>query len=61
VLDRLRTEVRKVSAMPDVITLFEKTGGRPLHAMPLGDMEALIARDVTNFTKLIRAAGITGE
>jgi tripartite-type tricarboxylate transporter receptor subunit TctC len=61
ILDRLRTEVRKVSAMPDVISLFEKTGGRPLYAMPLGDMEALVARDVANFTKLIRAAGITGE
>ncbi|MDF2116667.1 tripartite tricarboxylate transporter substrate binding protein [Roseiarcaceae bacterium H3SJ34-1] len=61
VLERLRTEVRKVAAMPDVITLFEKTGGRPLYAMPIADMEALIARDVANFTRLIRAAGITGE
>jgi tripartite-type tricarboxylate transporter receptor subunit TctC len=61
VLDRLRAEVRKVASMPDVIALFEKTGGRPLYAMPLADMEALVARDVANFTKLIRAAGITGE
>jgi len=61
ILDRLRTEVRKVAAMPDVIALFEKTGGRPLHAMPIADMEALIARDVGNFTRLIRAAGITGD
>lgn len=61
VLERLRTEVRKVAAMPDVITLFEKTGGRPLYAMSAADMEALVARDVADFTKLIRAAGITAE
>lgn len=61
VLEKLRADVRKAGTQADVVALFEKTGGRSLSAMSIADMEALVARDVAIFTKLIRAAGIKAE
>ena len=60
VVARLRTEVAKVSAMPDVIDRFQKGGGRALR-LSMPETEALVRRDVERWTKVIREAGIKGD
>jgi tripartite-type tricarboxylate transporter receptor subunit TctC len=59
-LGRLRAELAKVVADPEVATLFAKTGGRLLSLSP-AETEALIRRDVERWTKLIREAGISAS
>jgi tripartite-type tricarboxylate transporter receptor subunit TctC len=59
-LARLRAELTKVLADPEVAALFAKTGGRLLTLSP-ADTEALIKRDVERWTKLIREAGISAS
>lgn len=59
-LARLRAELTKVLADPEVAMLFAKTGGRLLTLSP-ADTEALIKRDVERWTKLIREAGISAS
>ena len=60
VVARLRAELAKVSAMPDVIERFQKGGGRALR-LSMADTEALVRRDVERWTKVIREAGIKGD
>ena len=59
-LARLRAELTKVLADPEVAALFAKTGGRLLTLSP-ADTEVLIKRDVERWTKLIREAGISAS
>ena len=59
-LARLRAELTKVLADPEVAALFARTGGRLLTLSP-ADTEALIKRDVERWTKLIREAGISAS
>jgi len=57
-LERLRSEFAKVAAMPEVVELFAKTGGRAMR-LSLAETEALLRRDVERWTKLIKDAGIS--
>jgi len=59
-LNRLRTELRKVIAAPDVVERFEKAGGRPMAVMG-DDAKALQKRDIDRWVPLIKAAGIQPE
>jgi tripartite-type tricarboxylate transporter receptor subunit TctC len=59
-LARLRVELSKVLADPEVAALFANTGGRLLNLSP-AETEALIKRDVERWTKLIREAGISAS
>lgn len=60
VMDRLRTELARVIADPEVMEAFRKAGGRPL-ALAAGDTRALVRRDVQRWTQLIREAGLKSE
>lgn len=60
VMDRLRTELARVIADPEVMEAFRKAGGRPLN-LSAGDTRALVQRDVQRWTQLIREAGIKSE
>ncbi|MEY3871177.1 MAG: hypothetical protein RLZZ296_172 [Pseudomonadota bacterium] len=57
VATRLRGELAKVIAAPDVIDIFRKAGGRPL-ALSASDTRALVKRDVDRWTKLTRELSI---
>ena len=58
VLERLRSEFAKVIAMPEVVELFGKTGGRVMK-LSLAETETLLRSDVERWTKLIKDAGIS--
>ena len=60
VLARLRGDLARVLAMPDVIERFQKGGGRALR-LSQAEAEALVRRDVERWTKVIREAGIKGD
>jgi len=60
VMDRLRTELARVIADPEVMDAFRKAGGRPL-SLAAGETRALVQRDVQRWTKLIQEAGIKAE
>ena len=60
VLTRLRTELARVIASPEVIDSFRKAGGRPL-ALSESETRALVQRDVQRWTRLIREADIKAE
>jgi tripartite-type tricarboxylate transporter receptor subunit TctC len=60
VLTRLRSDLAKVIAAPDVTEAFRKAGGKPLSLNP-GETRALVQRDVERWTRLIRDAGIKAE
>ena len=60
VLDKLRVELARVIAMPDVVDAFRNAGGRPL-ALSVADTRALVQRDVQRWTRLIREADIRAE
>lgn len=57
VLARLRAELDKVLAMPEIGSLLEKRGYRMLRLSPR-ETEDLVATDIEKWTQLIRAAGI---
>ena len=57
VATRLRADLAKVIASPDVIDIFRKAGGRPL-ALSAVDTRALVKRDVDRWTKLTRELSI---
>ena len=59
ILARLRSELAKVIAMPEVAEAFAKTGGRIMKLTP-SETEALLKRDVERWTKLIQDAGLGG-
>jgi tripartite-type tricarboxylate transporter receptor subunit TctC len=60
VLAKLRTDLSKVMASPEVADSFRKAGGRPL-ALNAIETRTLVQRDVQRWTKLIREAGIKAE
>ena len=59
-LARLRAEMSKVMAMPDLIERFQKGGGTAMK-LSTPDTEALVKRDIERWTKVIREAGIKGD
>jgi tripartite-type tricarboxylate transporter receptor subunit TctC len=46
--------------MPAIAVSFEKRGATPLR-LSMAETEALVARDIDKWTKLIRAAGIQAD
>jgi tripartite-type tricarboxylate transporter receptor subunit TctC len=60
VLDRLRAAMAAVVAKPDFATTFEKTGGIPMR-MTASEADALVKREMTRWTKLLRDAGVSIE
>ncbi|HSD40391.1 MAG TPA: tripartite tricarboxylate transporter substrate binding protein [Burkholderiales bacterium] len=59
-LARLRADFAKVTEMPAVAAAFEKRGATPLR-LSAAETEALVARDIEKWTKLVRAAGIQAD
>jgi tripartite-type tricarboxylate transporter receptor subunit TctC len=60
VLERLRSELARAAASPDVQTIFTRAGGRPLR-LTADETRAQLARDLERWTQLVRAAGIKAE
>ena len=60
ILARLRTELARVIAAPDVVDTFRKAGGKPM-SLNAEQTRALVQRDVDRWTKLIRDADIKAE
>ncbi len=60
VLEKLRTELAKVLAAPDVAEAFRKAGGKPA-ALGAADTRTLVQGDVQRWTRLIRDADIRAE
>ncbi|MDO9361193.1 MAG: tripartite tricarboxylate transporter substrate binding protein [Polaromonas sp.] len=60
VLARLRSDLGKVIAAPDVVEAFRKAGGKPM-ALNAAETRSLVQRDVERWTKLIRDADIKAE
>jgi tripartite-type tricarboxylate transporter receptor subunit TctC len=60
ILERLRTELARVIAMPDLQETFRKAGGKPLN-LSMDQTRALVKRDVERWTKLVRDIGIKSE
>jgi tripartite-type tricarboxylate transporter receptor subunit TctC len=60
VMERLRAELAKVIADPEVMEAFRKAGGRPV-SLSAADTRALVQRDVQRWTKLIQDAGIKSD
>lgn len=60
VLERLRAELAKVIAMPEVMDSFVKAGGKPL-ALSQSDTHALVRKDVERWSRTVRELGIQPE
>jgi tripartite-type tricarboxylate transporter receptor subunit TctC len=60
VQDRLRSELARVIAQPDLQENFRKAGGKPL-ALSVEQTRALVRRDVERWSKLVRDIGIKAE
>jgi tripartite-type tricarboxylate transporter receptor subunit TctC len=60
VLERLRTELARVIAAPEVMETFRKSGGKPMN-LSTSETRALVQRDVQRWTSLIREADIKSE
>lgn len=60
VQERLRSELAKVIAQPELQETFRKAGGKPL-ALNTVQTLALVKRDVERWTKLVRDIGIKAE
>ncbi len=60
ILARLRTELTRVIAVPDVVDTFRKAGGKPM-SLNAEQTRVLVQRDVERWTKLIRDADIKAE
>jgi tripartite-type tricarboxylate transporter receptor subunit TctC len=60
VLTRLRSDLAKVIAAPDVTEAFRKAGGKPMN-LSTGETRVMVQRDVERWTRLIRDAGIKAE
>ena len=60
VLERLRSDLARVIAMPDLAETFRKAGGKPM-ALNVADTRALVQRDVQRWSRLIRDADIKSE
>lgn len=57
VQERLRSELARVIAQPELQETFRKAGGKPL-ALSTEQTRALVRRDVERWTKLVRDIGI---
>lgn len=57
VQERLRSELAKVIAQPELQETFRKAGGKPL-ALNTEQTRALVKRDVERWTRLVREIGI---
>lgn len=60
VLARLRSDLGKVIAAPDVMEVFRKAGGKPM-SLNVSETRVMVQRDVERWTRLIRDAGIKAE
>ena len=60
VMDRLRTDLARVIAAPDVGDALRKAGGRPL-SLGTAETRTLVQGDVQRWTRLIQEAGIKAE
>ncbi|MDP3702021.1 MAG: tripartite tricarboxylate transporter substrate binding protein [Hylemonella sp.] len=58
--ERLRSELVRVIAQPDLQETFRKAGGKPL-ALSAEQTRALVRRDVERWSKLVRDIGIKAE
>ena len=58
--ERLRSELAKVIAQPDLQDNFRKAGGKPM-LLNADQTRALVKRDVDRWTKLVRDIGIKAE
>jgi tripartite-type tricarboxylate transporter receptor subunit TctC len=57
IVARLRADLDKVIAMPELATALQKRGYRTVRLSPK-ETEAMVARDIDKWTQLIRSAGI---
>ena len=57
-LERLRAELAKIIATPELQETFRKAGGTPMN-IGVADTRTMLARDVQRWTGLIRAASIS--
>ena len=60
VQDRLRSELAKVIAQPELQETFRKAGGKPLN-LNAAQTKALVKRDVERWSKLVRDIGIKAD
>ncbi len=60
VQERLRVELARVIAMPELQETFRKAGGKPLN-LSTAETKALVKRDVERWTKLVRDIGIKAD
>jgi tripartite-type tricarboxylate transporter receptor subunit TctC len=58
--ERLRTDLARVIAMPDLQETFRKAGGKPLN-LSVEQTRALVRRDVERWTKLVHDIGIKSD
>jgi tripartite-type tricarboxylate transporter receptor subunit TctC len=58
---RLNAEFAKVLADPEVIARIEKIGGEPLPAGKPEEVDAMLARELDRWTKLVQATGMKIE
>lgn len=58
--ERLRSELTKVIAQPELQDVFRKAGGKPM-SLSADQTRALVRRDVERWTKLVRDIGIKAE
>ena len=58
--ERLRSELTKVIAQPELQDVFRKAGGKPM-SLSADQTRALVRRDVERWTKLVRDIGIKVE
>ena len=61
VVARLNAEFGKALADPEVIARIEKIGGEPLPAGKPEDVDALLARELERWTRLVQATGMKIE
>ena len=59
IVERLRVEMRKIGAMPDVVERFSKMGATPINPT-IPDIEKLVNDDSRLWRKLLADAGIEG-
>lgn len=59
IVDRLRTEMAKIAAMPDVIDRFAKMGATPINPSA-AEAEKMVRDDIILWKKLLLDAGVEG-
>ena len=58
---RLNAELAKALADPEVLARIEKIGGDPLPAGKPEEVDAMLARELERWTKLVQATGMKIE